>query len=161
MSLIQPYLNYCNIIWGAADKTILEPLFILQKKAIRIVNRVHYLEHTKPLFESMKTLTIYQLYELTSTMFIYKCLNSNKYLSFKNRMSRNSQYHNYNTRNNSQFRLPASRLKCIRQSFFYKGTELWNRLNTNLTIYKPNIQFKSNLSSFKKIIKAKLMTDAL
>ena len=94
-------------------------------------------------------------------MFIYKCLNSNKYLSFKNRMSRNSQYHNYNTRNNSQFRLPASRLKCIRQSFFYKGTELWNRLNTNLTIYKPNIQFKSNLSSFKKRIKAKLMTDTL
>ena len=61
MSLIQPYLNYCNIIWGAADKTILEPLFILQKKAIRIVNRVHYLEHSKPLFESMKTVTIYQL----------------------------------------------------------------------------------------------------
>ena len=161
MSLIQPYLNYCNAIWGAADKTILEPLFILQKKAIRIVNRVHYLEHTKPLFESMKILTIYQLYELTCTMFIYKCLNSNKYLNFKNRMSRNSQHHNYNTRNNSQFRLPASRLKCIRQSFFYKGTDLWNRLNTNLTIYKPNIQFKSNLSSFKRRMKAKLMTDTL
>ena len=50
MSLIQPYFNYCNIIWGAADKTTIEPLFILQKKAIRLVNRVHYLEHTNPLF---------------------------------------------------------------------------------------------------------------
>ena len=109
----------------------------------------------------MKISTIYQLYKLSCTMFIYKCLNSNKYLNFKNRMSRNSQNHNYNTRNNSQFRLPASRLKCIQQSFFYEGTDLWNRLNTNLTIYKPNIQFKSNLSSFKKRIKAKLMTDTL
>ena len=32
MSLIQPYLNYCNVIWGAADKTTIEPLSILQKK---------------------------------------------------------------------------------------------------------------------------------
>ena len=160
MSLIQPYLNYCNAIWGSADKTILEPLFILQKKAIRIINRVHYLEHTKPLFESLKILTIYQLYELTCIMFIYKCINSNKYLNFKNRMLRNSEFHSYNTRNNSDYRLPGSRLKIIRQSFFYKGIDLWNRLNTNLTIYKPNIQFKSNLSSFKRRIKTKLMTDA-
>ena len=142
-------------------KNLIEQLFILQKKAIRIVNRIHYLEHTKPLFESMRILTIYQLYELNCILFIYKCLNTNKYLSFKNQMIRNSQYHNYNTRNNSDFRLPVSRLKNVRQSFFYKGIDLWNRLNTNLTIYKPNIQFKSNLSSFKKRIKTKLMADIL
>ena len=76
-------------------------------------------------------------------------------------MTRNSQYHNYNTRNNLKFRLPASRLKNIRQSFFYKGTDLWNRLNDNLTIYKPNLQFKTNLSSFKRKIKAKLTTGAI
>ena len=161
MSLVQPYLNYCNVIWGAADKTTMEPLFILQKKAIRLVNRVHYLEHTKPLFESMKILSIYQLYELNCILFIYKCLNSNKYPSFKNKMTRNSQYHNYNTRSNSHFRLPASRLKNIRQSFFYKGTDLWNRLNNNLTIFKPNLQFKTNLSSFKRKIKAKLITGTI
>ena len=161
MSLIQPYLNYCNVIWGAADKTTIETLLILQKKAIRLVNRVHYLEHTKPLFESMKILTIYQQYDLNCILFIYKCLNSNRYPSFKNIMIRNSQFHNYNTRSNSDFRLPGSRLKNIRQSFFYKGLDLWNRLNSNITIYKSNIQFKSNLLSFKRRIKAKLLTDAI
>ncbi|CAL4254041.1 unnamed protein product, partial [Meganyctiphanes norvegica] len=30
MSLIYPYFVYCNVIWGAADKTIVEPLIILQ-----------------------------------------------------------------------------------------------------------------------------------
>ena len=83
MSLTQPYLRYCNVIWGAADKTTIVPLFILQKKATRLANRVHYLEHTKPLFESMKILSKYQLYDLNSILFIYKCLNSNKYPSFK------------------------------------------------------------------------------
>ena len=161
MSLIQPYLNYCNIIWGSADKTIIEPLFILQKKAIRIVNRVHYLEHTKPLFETMKILTVHQIHDLNCLAFIYKCLHSNQYLDFKNEMTRNSDYHTYNTRNNSDFRLPCRDLKSIRQSFFYKGINLWNRLNYNLTIYKVNLQFKSNLLSFKKRIKHKILTDAI
>ena len=161
MSLIQPYFNYCNIIWGAADKTTIEPLFILQKKAIRLVNRVHYLEHTRPLFQSMKILTIYQQYDLNCILFIYKCLNSNIYTSYKNKLIRNSQHHSYNTRNNSNFRLPGSRLKNIRQSFFYKGIDLWNRLNTNLIIFKPNIQFKSNILTFKKRIKTKLLADAM
>ena len=161
MSLIQPYLNYCNVIWGAADKTIIEPLLLLQKKALRIVNRVHYLDHTKPLFESMKILTIYQQYELNCISFIYKCLNSSKYTSFKNLLTRNSHFHNYNTRNNSDLRLPGSRLKSIRQSFFYNGIKLWNSLNNNLTFYKPSMQFKNNLLSFKRRIKSKLIADTL
>ena len=160
MSLIQPYYNYCNVVWGAADTTIIEPLFLLQKKALRIVNRVPYLEHTKPIFESMKLLTVYQLHDLNCILFIYKCLNSNIYPFYKNRLIRNSQYHDYNTRNNSDFRLPGSRLKNIRQSYFFKGIGLWNNLNNDLTIFKPNILFKSNLSSFKKRIKAKIITDA-
>ena len=109
----------------------------------------------------MKILTIYQQYDLNSILFIYKCLNSNIYPTYKNKLIRNSQYHSYNTRNNSKFRLPGSRLKNIRQSFFYKGIDLWNRLNSNMTTYKPNIQFKSNLLSFKKRIKTKLLTDTL
>ena len=146
---------------GAADKTTIDPLFILQKKAIRLVNRVHYLEHTRPLFQAMKILTIYQQYDLNCILFIYKCLNSTTYLSYKNKLIRNSQYHSYNTRYNSNFRLPGSRLKNIRQSYFYKGIDLWNRLNSNLTTYKTNIQLKSNILSFKKRIKTKLLTDEL
>ena len=39
MSLIYSHINYCILIWGCADKTIVEPLFIMQKKAIRIISR--------------------------------------------------------------------------------------------------------------------------
>ena len=109
----------------------------------------------------MKILTVYQLHDLNCLLFIYKCLNSNIYPSFKDEMTRNSEYHNYNTRNKSDFRLPDRELKSIRQSFFYKGINLWNRLNNNLTIYKEYVQFKSNLLTFKKKIKYKILTDAI
>ena len=32
MSLIYSYLNYCNIIWGGACNSVLQPIYILQKK---------------------------------------------------------------------------------------------------------------------------------
>ena len=77
MSLIYSHLNYCNVIWGAAEDGIIEPLFLLQKKNIRIITKSPYLEHTTPLFESLKLLTVYQVYKLNSSLFIYKCLKFN------------------------------------------------------------------------------------
>ena len=33
MSLIYSHINYCILIWGSAEKGIIEPLFKLQKKS--------------------------------------------------------------------------------------------------------------------------------
>ena len=161
MTLIYPYLNYCNIIWGAADPTTLEPLIILQKKTIRIINRARYLDHTEPLFKSLGLLTLAELYKLNCIMFIYKCLYSDKFTYYRSKMFRGSDFHDYNTRHSSNFRLPEETLKRVRQSFFYKGIEYWNKLNPELIIYKPNIIFKNNLSSLKRNIKKKLISKEL
>ena len=56
MSLIHSHLNYCNLVWGAAEDSNLEPLFKLQKMAVRIISNSHYLEHTPPIFKSLKIL---------------------------------------------------------------------------------------------------------
>ena len=126
------------------------------------MNRVHYLEHTEPLFASMKILTLPQTYKLNCILFIYKCLYTDKFTCFKNKMKRNSEYHNYNTRNSSDYRLPGSRLKQVRQSFFYKGLKLWNTEIVQLLItYKPTRSFKVNQSFLKRTIKAKLIVKEL
>ena len=161
MTLIYPYFNYCNIIWGAADPTTLEPLIILQKKTIRIINRARYLDHTEPLFKSLGLLTLAELYKLNCIMFIYKCLYSDKFTYYRSKMFRESDFHDYNTRHSSNFRLPEETLKRVCQSFFYKGIEYWNKLNPELIIYKPNIIFKNNLSSLKRNIKKKLISKEL
>ena len=79
----------------------------------------------------------------------------------RNKIIRNSDLHNYNTRNNSDYRLPGNRLKKIRQSYFYKGTELWNKINQTEIPYKPNQSFKSNLAYFKRSIKKKIISNLL
>ena len=57
-TLVYPYLTYCNIIWGNACKTYLKPLFLIQKRIIRILSNVQFLEHTKPLFKNLNILKI-------------------------------------------------------------------------------------------------------
>ena len=161
MTLIYPYFNYCNIIWGAADPTAIEPLNLLQKKVIRIISRAKYLDNTEPLFISMSLLTLTELYKLNCILFIYKCQYSNLFTYFRNRMFRGADIHEYNTRHNLDFRLPDNTLKRVRQSFFYKGIEHWNKLSSDLIVYKRNLIFKVNLLLFKRKIKFKLISKEL
>ena len=79
MTLILPYLSYCNIIWGSAFKTVLKPIVILQKKSIRTITKSHFLEHTKPLFKTCKLLNVSQLFDLNCAKFIFKILNTEQY----------------------------------------------------------------------------------
>ena len=48
-SLIYPYFNYCNLIWGSAANSHLETLMLIQKKCIRIISKAGYYDHTEPL----------------------------------------------------------------------------------------------------------------
>ena len=40
--MIVPYLTYCVDVWGSAGKTYTHSVFILQKRAIRIISRSRY-----------------------------------------------------------------------------------------------------------------------
>ena len=150
MSLIYSYLNYCNLIWGSAENGIIQPLFILQKKAIRYITKSHYLEHTSPLFKSLETLTVFQIFESNCSLFAFKCINCNVFPYFRDKISQNLNIHSYNTRSNDNFRTnERAKLRIIQRSFLHKGITLWNSLE--------NWKWESSLSTFKKKIKTYLI----
>src|SRR6218665_874028 len=45
-TLINPYLIYCNIVWDSNYYSRINCVFLLQKRAIRIIARDGYLAHT-------------------------------------------------------------------------------------------------------------------
>ena len=49
-SLIQPYFQYCNIIWAIHHTQHIELLFRKQKKAVRIIILSKWNAHTKNLY---------------------------------------------------------------------------------------------------------------
>ena len=145
-TLIYPYYTYCNIIWCSAANLHLEPLVKLQKKAIRIICKAGYLDHTDPLFSKLNLLKVQDIYDLSCAKFLYQCHNSNIYSYFLTKLKKNSDYHKYETRNRNKVRKPVSRLQQFDNSFIYNGVELWNKI-------PESVQNVANLQLFKIKIK--------
>ena len=127
---------------GTAHDTNLNPLIILQKKCIRIINRADYLDHTEPLFKSTKLLKLGQIHILSCVKFIYNCYKSCTYSNFRARLIQNSQIHDHNTRIASDLRAPYERLEIGLNSFFNKGIKIWNKLPSDIKSANSIIYFK-------------------
>ena len=128
-------------------KAIIEPLFKLQKKAVRLVNNSKYLDHSDPIFNSLKILTVHKVFKLNCLIFKYKCLKKDKFPDFKNRFKKNSCFCSYSTRIGHLYRIPDERLDVCRNSYFVQGLTHWNLLDdevkssTSLATFKKKISF--------------------
>jgi len=73
-SIILPYLYYCNLAWGGTYKTNLQRIVILQKRAVRIVNKSTYDANTGPIFKKLELLKFHDihLFQLSFFMFSFK-----------------------------------------------------------------------------------------
>ena len=71
-AIVKPYFIYCSIIWGNTFTTYLKKLEKLQKKILRVMTSSEYNSHTGPLFYKLKLMTIKDLYEYSSGIYIYK-----------------------------------------------------------------------------------------
>ena len=60
-ALINPYFDYCNIVWGIERNVHLENLFKLQKKAVRMITWSKWNSHSSPIF---KKLNIFNLFDI-------------------------------------------------------------------------------------------------
>ena len=90
-----PQINYCLTIWGFQCERINK----LQKKAIRIITRSKYNEHTSPLFKTMTLLTVKDMQALQELKFYYKFIH-NKLPAYLQhwQLITNINIHNHNTR---------------------------------------------------------------
>ena len=70
-SLILPYLAYCNIVWAKCGATKLDPILLLQKRALRICTGSTFLAHTDPLFLKLETLQITDVHILQVAVFMF------------------------------------------------------------------------------------------
>jgi hypothetical protein len=71
-SLVVSHLEYCLPIWGGASKSLINPLFRTQKKALRFALAAPYNSHTDPLFAKIKTLQLQDLYEYNLAKIVSK-----------------------------------------------------------------------------------------
>ena len=75
-ALIYPFLIYGITVWGSTYKSTLKPVFILQKKAMRIITFSKFDCHSSPLFKSLQIIKFFDLILFHIAIFVYKCHNN-------------------------------------------------------------------------------------
>ena len=137
-SLVHSHFMYCNAIWGGTNAVHINPLILLQKKCLRIVNKTSYLEHTHPLFVSSKVLKITDIHKYSQAYFIHE--NLEEIESF-------TSSHSHNTRQNA-LNPNFQRLALSQRSIFYSGITYWNSLPLHIRNIDEINSFKKNLKKF-------------
>lgn len=126
-STIEPYFDYCSIIWDGIGQGLADQLQKLQNRAARIILAASYTKRS-----------IMLLHELEWKNLIERRLNSKATMMFKISNNLVPQYlidsfpnkaNEYNTRSGlKDFILPKIRTSYLLNSFAYSGPRLWNSL---------------------------------
>ena len=156
-SIILPHLQYGVLAWGEYLNDI-SKLEIVQKKAIRIINKSTYNEHTDHLFAKFKILRLKDIYKTQVANFIFKFKESNLPEYFENFIDRNKILSENNTnqlvgiRNDHTYNLPIYDELFIPSELRKKTLKIacyniWEKLPINL------INFNGPFQTFKKKLK--------
>ena len=61
LSLIEPYISYCNLVWSSSGKSqVLNRVLKIEKRYVRLISFSSYRAHSQPLFKKLNILTVYQ-----------------------------------------------------------------------------------------------------
>lgn len=115
--LVYPHLNYCIAVWGLSAHA--QRLFVLQKRALRVIFRLGFRESCLETFRNFHILTM-------PCMYIYRVLILIH--SERSNLPLRSNVHNHNTRYGSDICLRSHNHSYYKRSPFYSGITLYNML---------------------------------
>ena len=155
-SLIYSHLVYAIEAWGSADKTHLNRLLTLQKRAVRMINfqdkrREDYtLPPSDPLFRELEFLKIQKIFMLRIGTFIYNCLKNYYTNHFKQWFKYINEIHSYETRANVNKNLFTPRARTTHyglKSTKVLGPKIWNKIPQSIRTIKLSYAFKKKFKT--------------
>ena len=108
-TLVLPYLNYCNIVWANNKTTRLQPLVLLQKRAMHLITTSAYNAHTIPLFSKLNRITLVDMNKLLIATFMFRSHMKSLPNIFSGYFCSNASIHGHFTRNSSKLHISHAR----------------------------------------------------
>ena len=96
-ALIYPFLIYGIIAWGNTYPTTLQPLYVSQKKVMRIITFSKFDEHSSPIIKSLNIIKLFDLVTLSIAIFMFKFKKKLLPSIFNTLFITVNEVHNYNT----------------------------------------------------------------
>ena len=126
-SFIYPYMIYCNQVWGSACKTNIEPLQVLQKRAVGIILGVHPRSPSEPLFTTLKFLNCKNIFKYLIGHLMYRIYHGELHV-LHGFFTKNSNIHVHDTRQKCHYHLPLCRTNLGKCGLRYVGASIWNNI---------------------------------
>ena len=150
-AFILPHITYGLEVWGAANKTFLSRILVIQKRITRVILFKSFNHHSAPLFSELSILDVFKQYRLMIATFVHDLLNNKlphrfiDYFSFVK--------HPYETRSNENKNITLIKVRTNlgKQSVSYSGAVIWNALPNDIRKIKSRKTFRQ---SYKAILLA-------
>ncbi len=125
---------------------------VLQKKAVRIIDRANYNANTAPIFKKLKILRIDDIIDLELAKLSYRFVKKDLPSPISSLFTENAFNHNYNTRFKNNPRAPRHRTSILNKSFLNRSQTVWSKLDTSIrnstkctTLKSQFVKLKLNL----------------
>ena len=125
-TLICPFLTYGLIAWSNAYHSTINPIFILQKKALRILTFSGYKDHSNPLFIKHNIIKFHNFVFYHNTIFVYNFKAGDQLKLF------NNFFESVRLASKVSLSLPRIRINYGKFNIRFVGVKAWNLLNEKI-----------------------------
>ena len=140
-------IEYGTILFTNVAKSTMNPIIILQKKAIRIICAAGYRDHTNPLFKQEKILRFEDIIFYNICRFMFDYLNNLLPSIFDNTWQKNSTVHRYPVRNQNDFFIVNVNKPYLAKFPLFAFPKIWNSLPENIKSINNRKLFSKTLYS--------------
>ncbi len=133
-SYLKSLLDYCSPLFVGAPNCYVKPIWNLQKKAIRIINRAEYRAHTRNLFIELRILPFKKMIIYNSLRFMFQYKNKKAPVTFDNMWKLKREVRQRVLRNDEDFHVEFTNKHFLKSLPLFKFPTLWNELPDDLKI---------------------------
>jgi hypothetical protein len=150
-ALIHCHFTYCPLIYSIANKGQIKKLYLLQKKALRIISNVGFRDHTAPLFISNDIMPVDVIIQYSRLLFMHSIKHRYCPKSFYDVFALSNDDIGYELRYTNEFLLPRARIELFKKIPLYYLPSEWNN--------SGDLKFYQNRETFRIILRETLMRD--
>ena len=71
-ALVYPFIMHGLIVWGNTYEATIKPVFVIQKRAVRVITFSNFDQHSSPLFKALKMVKFHDLVTYLIAIYMYK-----------------------------------------------------------------------------------------
>ena len=147
-SIVEPYFDYCSIVWDDISDHLTDKLQILQNRAARVITGADYRMHISELLSKLGWSSLKEKRNKQKALMMFKIMNGMTPPYLEDIFTRNIGRSVYNLRiSRRDLALPAVKTDYCRNSFAYTGAKVWNALPEERKYEKSMRAFKNKLES--------------